>query len=95
MIMPKCYFVRGPKGRAYHIVAFYRTYCRSIQITWDTLLAIFVGNDAQKFNSVFYIGVSVVIIISNVLETQQRSSEMWRIECLINGQNCIIGQHYT
>ena len=28
-----------------------------------------VGSYAQKFNSIFYIGFSVVIIISNVLET--------------------------
>ena len=37
-------------------------------------------------------GFSMVIVISNVLETQQCSSRTWRIECRINGQDCTIGQ---
>ena len=101
-VMPKQQSVLELRHKAGHTVGFYvangcdvQPARETFQLLVNMLLAIFVRNDTKKFKTIIFSGFNMLLIISNISKTQQRSSGTWRIECLLNGQDCTIRQHDT
>ncbi|KAM2876707.1 hypothetical protein COP2_019687 [Malus domestica] len=87
--MPKQQSALEPRHRTGHMVGLYAANGYDVQPTpqllVNTFLAILVRSDTKKFKTILFNGFNMILIISNISKTHQRSSGTWRIEDLVNG----------